>query len=416
MKTRTLRILALAIGLTGVKPLSVFGADKLYHVTPLGGLPGAWFPLAGPSAINERTQLAGRACCFKNSHELQAFLWDPIKGILGLGDLPGGTREVSEGEALNNAGHVAGASQSVNGVEAFFWSPETGMIGLGDLPGGITHSWAYGINDLDQLVGSSVGVNGGEAFLWDAQNGMIGLGDLPGANFSSGALDINNAGQVCGGGVSERGFEAFIWDEVNGMRTLGTFPDGVPTNAHAINDLGQVTGIGATPRGTMAFFWDPKAGIQWLGHLPGRFPATVGRALNERGQVVGQAWLDGPSTRAFIWDARHGIRSLTDLLDVSASLVSGPPLTLATGINNRGEITTGDGVFGYLLRPFVLADMNCDDALNAGDVDPFFLALVDYARYEVQYPNCHGDWAGDINQDARFDAADIDAFFELLGG
>ena len=60
--------------------------------------------------------------------------------------------------------------------------------------------------------------------------------------------------------------------------------------------------------------------------------------------------------------------------------------------------------------------MNCDDAVNAGDVDAFFLALVDYERYEAQYPDCHGDWAGDINQDAPFDAADIDAFFKLLGG
>ncbi|MCH8806646.1 MAG: hypothetical protein IH986_11220, partial [Planctomycetes bacterium] len=52
----------------------------------------------------------------------------------------------------------------------------------------------------------------------------------------------------------------------------------------------------------------------------------------------------------------------------------------------------------------------------AADVDVFFLALVDYERYEGQYPSCHGDWAGDVNQDARFDAADIDAFFKLLGG
>ena len=44
-------------------------------------------------------------------------------------------------------------------------------------------------------------------------------------------------------------------------------------------------------------------------------------------------------------------------------------------------------------------------AAHAGDVDAFFLALVDYARYEMQYPECHGDRAGDI-----------DAFFALQGG
>ncbi|MCH8808200.1 MAG: hypothetical protein IH986_19230, partial [Planctomycetes bacterium] len=86
----------------------------------------------------------------------------------------------------------------------------------------------------------------------------------------------------------------------------------------------------------------------------------------------------------------------------------------ARAINNRGQIITAGRGQRLLLTPFVLADMNCDDAVNAGDVDAFFLALVDYERYAAQYPDCHGDWAGDVNQDARFDAADIDPFFACL--
>ena len=61
-------------------------------------------------------------------------------------------------------------------------------------------------------------------------------------------------------------------------------------------------------------------------------------------------------------------------------------------------------------------DMNCNGEVDAGDIDPFFLALIDLARHQAQYPECHGEWAGDVNQDGVFDGADIDAFFELIGG
>ena len=60
-------------------------------------------------------------------------------------------------------------------------------------------------------------------------------------------------------------------------------------------------------------------------------------------------------------------------------------------------------------------DMNCDGALNGGDIDPFFLALGDPAAYAAQFPNCD-PLNGDINGDGSLNGGDIDPFFQCLGG
>ena len=62
----------------------------------------------------------------------------------------------------------------------------------------------------------------------------------------------------------------------------------------------------------------------------------------------------------------------------------------------------------------VPGDLNCDGALNGGDIDPFFLALGDPAAYLLQFPNCD-PLNGDMNGDGRLDGGDIDPFFECLG-
>ena len=78
-----------------------------------------------------------------------------------------------------------------------------------------------------------------------------------------------------------------------------------------------------------------------------------------------------------------------------------------------------DGSSGHFVASLraaaVLGDMNCDDVLNGGDIDPFFLALGDPAAYAARFPNCDRQ-NGDINGDGRLDGGDIDPFFQCLGG
>ena len=56
-----------------------------------------------------------------------------------LGYLPGG-QPVSGASGVNNLGHVVGHALNADGFfEAFIWDPVNGMTGLGDLPGHVTN-------------------------------------------------------------------------------------------------------------------------------------------------------------------------------------------------------------------------------------------------------------------------------------
>ncbi len=60
-----------------------------------------------------------------------------------------------------------------------------------------------------------------------------------------------------------------------------------------------------------------------------------------------------------------------------------------------------------------LGDLNCDGLVDNGDIEPFVVALLSLAQYELDFPNC--DWArADVNGDGLVDNGDIDAFVACL--
>ncbi len=65
------------------------------------------------------------------------------------------------------------------------------------------------------------------------------------------------------------------------------------------------------------------------------------------------------------------------------------------------------------LRP--LGDLNCDDLINNGDIEPFVLAVTLPAYYAAVFPDCDITLA-DTNGDGLTNNGDIDAFVALLGG
>jgi len=136
-----------------------------------------------------------------------------------------------------------------------------GMVGLGDLPGGTFFSVAHGVSsDGSVVVGKGTSASGVEAFRWTSGHGMVGLGDLTGGSFSSEALGASADGSVVvGRGRLAIGDEAFIWDMPNGIRNLkdvlesdlGLDLNGwTLTHATAVSDDGQViVGRGVNPHG-----------------------------------------------------------------------------------------------------------------------------------------------------------------------
>jgi hypothetical protein len=65
--------------------------------------------------------------------------------------------------------------------------------------------------------------------------------------------------------------------------------------------------------------------------------------------------------------------------------------------------------------PYVPGDLNCDEAVNSYDIDPFVLALSYPDAYLLAYPDCNLLLA-DCNGDGLVNAFDIDAFVTLLTG
>ena len=64
---------------------------------------------------------------------------------------------------------------------------------------------------------------------------------------------------------------------------------------------------------------------------------------------------------------------------------------------------------------FAAGDMNCDGNVNGGDIDSFFVALVDPESYAAANPLCDTS-VGDMTDDGLLNGADIDAFFACLAG
>ncbi|MCH8806101.1 MAG: hypothetical protein IH986_08435 [Planctomycetes bacterium] len=102
---------------------------------------------------------------------------------------------------------------------------------------------------------------------------------------------------------------------------------------------------------------------------------------------------------------------------------SGPVVVLgdSTLLGNQNYINTPvfseamDRIVANFIKRVNLraGDVNCDRAVNGGDIDPFFLALGDPAAYQTRFPDCDIA-AADINGDGVVNGADVDAFFECL--
>ncbi|MEN8161137.1 MAG: HAF repeat/PEP-CTERM domain-containing protein, partial [Myxococcota bacterium] len=97
----------------------------------LGDLEGGTFLSEAFAVSADGTVVVGRGSTSVGS---EAFRWQGA--FAGLGDLAGGSFS-SRGFAVSSDGLVvAGTGRAGTGFEAFVWQEGVGMVGLGDLPGG----------------------------------------------------------------------------------------------------------------------------------------------------------------------------------------------------------------------------------------------------------------------------------------
>jgi probable HAF family extracellular repeat protein len=267
---------------------------------------------------------------------------------------------------INNLGHVVGWKKGGDGVaHAFLWDGVLRDLGTFQ---GLAAS-ATAINDAGQILASATMPDGTERLLVYSQGAVTDLAVLGVAH------GINNAGQVVGVGYTGQGLPwsyGFVWQ--NGNLSRLSVPAGMETDARGINDDGVVVGyvIPATLDGQMAAF--RHDGVMHLLESAGVY-SGVARAINNRGQIVGDGaiggmhhavmwdgdsvvdlgtlgqgtcavdindlaqvvgWARSPTggdDHAFVW-AGGVMRDLNDLIPTDSGLL----VTMATGINNTGQI------------------------------------------------------------------------------
>ncbi len=83
--------------------------------------------------------------------------------------------------------------------------------------------------------------------------------------------------------------------------------------------------------------------------------------------------------------------------------------------SNDGANDAGSAYFTPIYCPPSVGDLNCDGAIDLGDVEPFALALVNSSAYAAANPACHIS-KGDMNDDGQVRGDDIAVWLDVLLG
>ncbi|MFZ2874209.1 MAG: hypothetical protein WAZ94_06970 [Phycisphaerales bacterium] len=321
-------------------------AGQVAAIHGIGDLPGG----AYSSSLN-RISTDGRVAVGRSTGTagVEAVRWTLGGGLTPLGDLPGGTFSSQAYDASLDGQVIVGTGQTVAGGDAVTravrWGGATAPEDLGTLRGSLGWSAARGVSASGHVVVGSAEnpARFEEAFRWTRERGMEGLGILPGAS-SSVAEAVSGDGSVVVGLSSFRGFR---WTAETGMQLITPQANASFVRAaRAVSADGRFivgySDLSTIPGGREAFLSTPDGTIG-LGWLPFGGTAPFSEALGVSGDgrfVVGYS-----SNIAFLWDASHGMRRLSDALLADHGLnTSGWSLGRATSISADGMVIGGIGL------------------------------------------------------------------------
>ena len=254
--------------------------------------------------------------------------------------------------ALNDAGQQAGTAQIgafADGVNHLVLGRTDGTFQDLGVLGGKT-SQATALNNLGQVVGfsrfaGSPGEFDNRAVLHDGQN-LIDLGQLLSPTASSFATGVNDAGTVIGSLLTTSGNRAFIYRD--GAMSLLALQGGTgagTTSANAVNTASQVLGTSCVALALCEVMIEDQGQINVLGRLAGA--STQGLALNDRGQVLVSANLNGDVDYG-LWD--QGTMLNLDELVAGLGFTDVGYATLANGfLAGYGTMANGQ-TQSFLLR------------------------------------------------------------------
>ena len=322
--------------------------------------------------------------------------------ITNLGSLGPAGNDITEPEAINASGQVAGFSDTSTTItfpcpghykpprtcsshpqHAFLYSNGT-MTDLGSLGGADKGSSALAINASGEVAGLSQTATAGvtHAALWTGTT-TVDLGAL--APLSSGSWSsadgINDSGQVIGAWApGENGTGTHHpWLYSNGTMTSLPVPSGLTAPScvpGAINNSGQIAGYCTDASGNYHGVLWQNGTVTTLGTLGGLQVETV-TAINNNGQITGRGttstgaldgFLDSNGTvtdlgASFFPVALNDngvIVDITGLIDIGGTVQnldnlipasSGYTISVVFGINDNGQIVAEASGSPVLLTP-----------------------------------------------------------------
>lgn len=321
-----------------------FDGKAVRDIGTLGG------PTTNAVGLNNAGQVTGDSATADGN--LRAFVWSAGAGMANLGVLPGAYE--SNAAAINNLGVVTGYSHGtpLTPPRAFRWSAADGMQDLGSFTGGMaSFSAGNALNDAGLIAGSSEAASGRHAFAWTKARGMVDIDSL-GSSYSD-PVAVASAGQVAGHYVvpkSDNLYHAFLWTAANGMRDLGT-AGATESFVLAMSPDAHVAGVINLANGDQhAMSWTQAGGMVDLGTLDGGKPGTASRALgvNTKGQIVGWSRNKAGDSKPFLWSAGGGMVELNKRLYKAPA---GLKLEDAMAISDNGAIVAGSNAGLVLLTP-----------------------------------------------------------------
>jgi probable HAF family extracellular repeat protein len=335
--------------------------------------------------LNDAGQVAGSFITGPGAQP--GFVWSAAGGLLDIGVVPGAGE--SQAWAINNAGVVTGNSDGVPlfPPRAFRWSLATGIEDLGSLTPDFAHSsFGSALNEAGVIAGESDTPDyHRHAFTWTRTGGLVDIEPL--TTYDSLVVAVGAKGEVAGNYVGPASgflYHPFLWTTATGLVDLGTLGG---TEAFVLSmtpDL-QIAGLIDTPDGYQrAMSWTRAAGMRNLGTLGGLSSRAID--INTRGQIVGYSLNGVGDSRGFVWTAKAG------MVDLNSRLRAAPPGLVvddALSINDSGAIVASSNAGLVLLKPdtgpcgcsgLVLGPVAAPAIIGTGGPLQASLAFVDEER------------------------------------